>query len=328
MSIFTGISGISIGDGAGAHVSLDIKTEVLRIIRTQSLATFMSARAPQSGGYNGAGTIYFRKPQLIQTNAYTVGQISNDAPQVGQIKIDINTQRTANYFIETFDTSRIEQQTEVVGQIAFGLATSIMADQNAHWYMGLMEYFNTIEGKTFMVAMPKLVDPTATTEEVMGLIRTIGFTKTDIEKTFSKTYVGVPGSEIWGIIDGYGLTNMLYSMARSNYSTEALNILMRGAGANDVTAQNIWGINFWVDNFVNVDVPQGQSWAKDYALDTTNFVGFLCHTEFAAMPLDVNTITMVVDPNNANPKWIAKYQFGFGVIRPGLGRAFVKAIPS
>lgn len=72
---FTGISGIAIGDGQGGYVSLSITEQTARILATtRNAATFLSARAPQSLNAGANGTIYYRKPQVVQTNKYSIGQ--------------------------------------------------------------------------------------------------------------------------------------------------------------------------------------------------------------------------------------------------------------
>lgn len=336
MANFQGISGIAVGDGQGGYVALSIQERVQRILSSnRSIATFLSATANKTATSAVAGRVYYRKPQVVQTNAYSVGQISNDMIQVGQEYVDINVQRTANYQYETFDSARIADWGSVESEVARSLALSIMLDHNAHFLSGLKTYFDAHifdeDITPYFLIAPKLVDKTATVDEIMAIVKDIAWLKGDIEKTYSRYYEGVNSAEVYGIFDAYAEANINYAIMRGLFSADAgVSIAQNGAiGTNgsEVKVQKVWGISFLIDNLVNLSVPAGQSWAKDYNYDMSNYIGFVIHNEFAAMPLSLNTVRMVYDTNNANPKWIAKYGFGFGIVRPGLGRAIIKAIP-
>lgn len=334
MATFTGISGIAVGDTQGGFVALSIQERVQRILSSnRSIATFLSATANKTATSAVAGRVYYRKPQVVQTNVYSVGQVSNDMIQVGQSYVDINVQRTANYQYETFDSARIADWGAVESEVAKSLALSIMLDHNSHFLRGLASYFNDHSSETnLFLEAPKLVDKSATVDEIMGIVKDLAWIKGDIEKTYSQFYEGVDGTEVYGIFDTYAEANFNYAIMRGLFSADAgVSVFQNGAiGTNGsaVKVMNVWGIKCIIDNLVNLKVVQGQSWAKDYDHDLSNYIGFVIHNEFCAMPLSLNTVRMVYDVNNANPKWIAKYGFGFGIVREGLGRAVVKAMPN
>ena len=66
------------------------------------------------------------------------------------------------------------------------------------------------------------------------------------------------------------------------------------------------------------NIQLGTSFSKDTALDTTNFVGFIAHKEAIAFPINLMTTTQTINPDNGNPRFITKYQFGMGILRPDL----------
>lgn len=262
MANFQGISGIAIGDTEGGYVALSIQERVLRILSSnRSVATYLSATANKSATGAVAGRVYYRKPQVVQTNAYSVGQLSQDMIQVGQEYVDINTQRTANYQYETFDSARIMDWGAVEGEVARSLALSIMLDHNAHFMLGLKTYFDsTLQPELYMEA-GDLVDKTATVDDILALVRDITFLAGDIEKTYSKFYEGVAGTEVFGIFDTYAEKNLMYAIMRGvpSYSAGveiALNGAI-GANGNALKVQKVWGMNFIIDNLVNLKVDAG-----------------------------------------------------------------------
>ena len=76
------------------------------------------------------------------------------------------------------------------------------------------------------------------------------------------------------------------------------------------------------------NIPLGTSFSADTALDTTNFVGFIAHKEAIAFPINLMTTTQTINPENGNPRFITKYQFGMGILRPDLIVALRKKTPS
>ena len=47
-------------------------------------------------------------------------------------------------------------------------------------------------------------------------------------------------------------------------------------------------------------------------------LGCIIHREAVAFPIGLNTVVGVINPNNGNMRYIAKYCFGKGIIRPEL----------
>ena len=77
------------------------------------------------------------------------------------------------------------------------------------------------------------------------------------------------------------------------------------------------GLTLLVDNFINFSLPQGYSFNGDYAM-AIKMLGCIIHREAVAFPIGLNTVVGVINPNNGNMRYIAKYCFGKGIIRPEL----------
>jgi len=73
MSTFLQATGLNIGDGQGGTIALSIKEGIIKNLH-QSLATFLQARAPQSGSVIAGGSINYRIPLYGVTQEYSVGQ--------------------------------------------------------------------------------------------------------------------------------------------------------------------------------------------------------------------------------------------------------------
>ena len=90
----------------------------------------------------------------------------------------------------------------------------------------------------------------------------------------------------------------------------------------DLVGYQLGSIKYMIDDMINNYIPAGTSFS-DKEFDTRKFVGFMFHNEAIAMPIDIQSITSLINPDNANVRYLAKYQFGFGILRPELIRALV-----
>lgn len=152
MSKIIGTSGIAIGDGEGGYIALSVQEKVMENLH-QSLATFLQASAPNSGSIIGNGTIVYRIPLYGQTQAYSVGQNATAYPNVEMVSVNVGDYRTQFYELEDFDVSMIKPEVigQLTGQIAANLSTTIMADQNSHFFLALKEYFDAHPEQTYYV---------------------------------------------------------------------------------------------------------------------------------------------------------------------------------
>ena len=82
--------------------------------------------------------------------------------------------------------------------------------------------------------------------------------------------------------------------------------------------QQLGLLKYFTDPMLQNNIAQGTSFSKDTALNTENFVGFIAHKEAIAFPINLMTTTQTINPDNGNPRFITKYQFGMGILRPDL----------
>ncbi|WP_300351198.1 hypothetical protein [Clostridium sp.] len=93
---------------------------------------------------------------------------------------------------------------------------------------------------------------------------------------------------------------------------------MTYAIGSDLEGVNLGNFKYAIDPMLKNSIPAGTSFSKDKALDTTKFVGVVVHNEAIAMPMNLMQTTQVIEQNTANPRFITKYQFGIGTLRPEL----------
>lgn len=94
-------------------------------------------------------------------------------------------------------------------------------------------------------------------------------------------------------------------------------MLLKGIGGDTMEKFEFNGLTLLVDNFINFSLPQGYSFNGDYAM-SLKMLGYIIHREAVAFPIGLNTVVGVINPNNGNMRYIAKYCFGSGIIRPEL----------
>lgn len=320
MAVLKGISGMDIGDGSGGNIALALQTRVLRILFDSDF-TYRTATLANPTQAN-AGSVSYQIPEILQAENYGDGSTKFQKLNSGLVEVPINIRRTVKYTYETFDYSRLGEMSYVISVIANSVAMSIQNDLNMHFWNNIATQFTKTSGtlKSQTVVLPKLVDKAATIDDIRTAIKELQWKTTEISKTFSKLAMGVNKSELMIYLDPFADINI-----RQAYWNQP-NSLGERVVAGDLTGYQIGGgIYYYLDKMLGAKIDADTSFSKDVAMDLTDYVGFIIHNEAVAMPFNFNSMTQVVDPNNANPRFIAKYQFGFGIIRPWLVYAITKA---
>ena len=57
---------------------------------------------------------------------------------------------------------------------------------------------------------------------------------------------------------------------------------------------------------------------SDKELKTIGLVGLIIHREAVGMPINIQQTIQTINPENGNLRFITKYQFGIGILRPKL----------
>ena len=311
MAILQGISGLQLGDGNGGKVALSLQTRVLRIL-ADNVLSYATATAQNPASVK-AGTASYYVPELIQTEAYGNGTTAPQIPNAGLVSFNLDTRGTAKYDIETFDIERLNEADYILGQIATGLAMSIQATLNGYFFDYLVGKFKT-DLVAQKIELSKVVDadPTMTPEQARKDLLTLEYKYNEINQTFDKNKLGVAKAEIMCILAPVvdtGLRNAFW-----NQPSSIGNFVI----SKTLSGTQLGNIKYTVDPMLNKNIAAGSSFSKDKAFDFSKVFGFMFHNEAIAMPINLNSIAQTVDPNTGNPRFIAKFQFGIGILRPKL----------
>lgn len=314
MAILQGISGLQWGDGAGGNVALSIHTEVLRILRSNKLS-YMSATLRNPGQVQ-AGTASYYVPEIVQTNYYgAAGSSGFSIPQTGLISFNLDKRRDAKWEVEQFDIARLQDSTYVLSVIAAGLAGAIQTDLNAEYLAFLTTQFKsdgTLNSQTVEIPTLWKTDVNVTPEECRKDYLLLQQQVMKFTKKFNKQMLGLERNEVFAVLSYEADINL------RNAFWNQPNELGRKVIEETLEGQQLGLLKYFTDPMLQNNIAQGTSFSKDTGLDTTNFVGFIAHKEAIAFPINLMTTTQTINPDNGNPRFITKYQFGMGILRPDL----------
>ena len=314
MAILQGISGLQWGDGKSGNVALSIHTEVLRILRSNKLS-YMSATL-RNPGQVAAGTASYYVPEIVQTNYYgAAGSSTFSVPQTGLISFNLDKRRDAKWEVEQFDISRLQDSTYVLSIIAAGLAGAIQTDLNAEYLAFLTTQFAT--GGTLqnqVVEVPTLwnTDVNVTPEACRKDFLLLQHKVIEFTKKFNKQMLGLERNEVFAVLSYEADINL------RNAFWNQPNELGRKVIEETLEGQQLGLLKYFTDPMLQNNITAGTSFSKDTALNTQDFVGFIAHREAIAFPINLMTTTQTINPDNGNPRFITKYQFGMGILRPDL----------
>lgn len=314
MAILQGISGLQWGDGASGNVALSIHTEVLRILRSNKLS-YMSATL-RNPGQVAAGTASYYVPEIVQTNYYGAsGSSGFSIPQTGLISFNLDKRRDAKWEVEQFDIARLQDSTYILSVIAAGLAGAIQSDLNAEYLAFLTTQFHSTGAlKTQVVDIPTLwkTDVNVTPEDCRKDFLLLQQQVIKFTKKFNKQMLGLERNEVFAVLSYEADINL------RNAFWNQPNELGRKVIEETLEGQQLGLLKYFTDPMLQNTIAQGTSFSKDTALNTENFVGFIAHKEAIAFPINLMTTTQTINPDNGNPRFITKYQFGMGILRPDL----------
>lgn len=316
MATIQGISGMQMGDGAGGKVALSIQKQVLRIL-SDNILSYATATALNPASVK-AGTATYYVPELIGAEAYGTGTSKFHVPQSGLLSFNLDTRRTVKWEVETFDLSRLNESDYIMGMISTGIAMAIQADLNGQFWKYLVEKFdkNTGDSKLktqvlstdYLTKKNKTIDP----DTAFGDYIQIEYLYNDINQTFDKNKLGIPKAEIMAIFAPIVDTNLKIAFRNQPNAIGEYQI------NKSLSGKKIGNLIYTTDPMLNKNIPANSSFNNDQALDFTKIFGFIFHNEAIAMPINLEQIWHGTNPENANPRFIAKYQFGIGLIRPSI----------
>ena len=322
-----GINGIFFGDGAGGagKVNLDIITgKVLQILASGTLGIASTALVENPGQVK-AGTVIYRKTEIIKTGSYATkldsgsGGIATQTPQITTIPVNLDKYVGAKYKLEEFDLAGLIDAAAIESQIANGLAKATLARLDLELFEGLKQFLvsnkntHTITLRTFS---------SETDIEAIRLNR-IKFNDliADIESTLNKEIIGTQEFQTTSVISKKAYNRLIEGIA-DNGGSRGVELRLTGQLPGQVVGGNAILKHVFITK--NVD-------GNLYTLDKVNSTDYdfskiealLWNKEAVAMPVDFLGVVALRDQHDGNPIFIQKFRYGFKVLRGELIRGIV-----
>lgn len=321
----TGINGIFLGDGGTGKVNLDIITgKVLQILASGTLGIASTALVENPGQVK-AGTVIYRKTEIIKTGSYATkldngqGGIATQTPQITTIPVNLDKYVGAKYKLEEFDLAGLIDAAAIESQIANGLAKATLARLDLELFEGLKKFLvdnkatHTITMQTFS---------TETDIEAIRLNR-IKFNDliADIESTLNKEMIGTQEFQTTSVISKKAYNRLIEGIA-DNGGSRGVELRLTGQLPGQVVGGNAILKHVFITknvdgNLYTLDKVQ----PTDY--DFSKIEALLWNKEAVAMPVDFLGVVALRDQYDGNPIFIQKFRYGFKVLRGELIRGII-----
>ena len=314
MAVLQGISGLAMGDGNAGKIALSINTQVLEILSNDKLSYLTATITNPAQVKNG--TVSYYVPEIIGSGDYgTAGEgVQFTEPAAGLVSINIDKRRQNKYEVETFDISRLNESGYILGVVAAGIARAIQADLNAEYLTFIVSQFKTggnLQTQVLELAKVGKGDPALTPEESRVDYNRVQLQIAKFQKMFDKRMLGVGVNEIYGVLSveaDIDLRNAFWNQP---------NTLGNFVIKETLEGVKLGNLNYFVDVMLNNNIAANSSFSNKQ-LQTTGLVGLIMHREAVGMPINIQQTMQTINPENGNLRFITKYQFGIGILRPKL----------
>ena len=317
MAVLQGISGLAMGDGNAGKIALSINTQVLEILSNDKLSYLTATITNPAQVQNG--TVSYYVPEIIGSGEYgTAGEGTNFVePAAGLVSINIDKRRQNKYEVETFDISRLNESGYILGVVAAGIARAIQADLNAEYLTFIVSQFKNGTGTLALAGQILELDnvgkgnPALTPEQSRVDYNRIQLQIAKFQKMFDKRMLGVGVNEIYGVLSveaDIDIRNAFWNQP---------NTLGNFVIKETLEGVKLGNLNYFVDVMLNNNITANSSFS-DKELQTTGLVGLIIHREAVGMPINIQQTMQTINPENGNLRFITKYQFGIGILRPKL----------
>ena len=314
MAVLQGISGLAMGDGNAGKIALSINTQVLEILSNDKLSYLTATITNPAQVQNG--TVSYYVPEIIGSGEYgTAGEGTNFVePAAGLVSINIDKRRQNKYEVETFDISRLNESGYILGVVAAGIARAIQADLNAEYLTFIVSQFKTggnLQTQVLELAKVGKGDPALTPEESRVDYNRVQLQIAKFQKMFDKRMLGVGVNEIYGVLSveaDIDIRNAFWNQP---------NTLGNFVIKETLEGVKLGNLNYFVDVMLNNHITANSSFSNK-ELQTTGLVGLIIHREAVGMPINIQQTMQTINPENGNLRFITKYQFGIGILRPKL----------
>ena len=314
MAVLQGISGLAMGDGNAGKIALSINTQVLEILSNDKLSYLTATITNPAQVQNG--TVSYYVPEIIGSGDYgNAGEgVKFTEPAAGLVSINIDKRRQNKYEVETFDISRLNESGYILGVVAAGIARAIQADLNAEYLTFIVSQFKTggnLQAQVLELANVGKGQPDLTPELSRVDYNRIQLQIAKFQKMFDKRMLGVGVNEIYGVLSveaDIDLRNAFWNQP---------NTLGNFVIKETLEGVKLGNLNYFVDVMLNNTIGAGTSFS-DKQLQTAGLVGLIMHREAVGMPINIQQTMQTINPENGNLRFITKYQFGIGILRPKL----------
>ena len=314
MAVLQGISGLAMGDGNAGKIALSINTQVLEILSNDKLSYLTATITNPAQVKNG--TVSYYVPEIIGSGEYgTAGEGTQFVePAAGLVSINIDKRRQNKYEVETYDISRLNESGYILGVVSAGIARAIQADLNAEYLSFIVSQFKTggdLQAQVLELANVGKGQPDLTPELSRVDYNRIQLQIAKFQKMFDKRMLGVGVNEIYGVLSveaDIDLRNAFWNQP---------NTLGNFVIKETLEGVKLGNLNYFVDVMLNNNITANSSFS-DKELQTTGLVGLIMHREAVGMPINIQQTMQTINPENGNLRFITKYQFGIGILRPKL----------
>ena len=314
MAVLQGISGLAMGDGTGNKIALSINTQVLEILSNDKLSYLTATITNPAQVKNG--TVSYYVPEIIGSGDYgNAGEgVQFTEPAAGLVSINIDKRRQNKYEVETFDISRLNESGYILGVVAAGIARAIQADLNAEYLTFIVSQFKasgSLETQVLELANVGKGNPALTPEQSRVDYNRIQLQIAKFQKMFDKRMLGVGVNEIYGVLSveaDIDIRNAFWNQP---------NTLGNFVIKETLEGVKLGNLNYFVDVMLNNNIAANTSFSNKQ-LQTTGLVGLIMHREAVGMPINIQQTMQTINPENGNLRFITKYQFGIGILRPKL----------
>ena len=314
MAVLQGISGLAMGDGTGNKIALSINTQVLEILSNDKLSYLTATITNPAQVKNG--TVSYYVPEIIGSGEYgTAGEGTTfTEPAAGLVSINIDKRRQNKYEVETFDISRLNESGYILGVVAAGIARAIQADLNAEYLTFIVSQFKqggNLQTQVLELAEVGKGNPALTPEQSRVDYNRIQLQIAKFQKMFDKRMLGVGVNEIYGVLSveaDIDIRNAFWNQP---------NTLGNFVIKETLEGVKLGNLNYFVDVMLNNNIAANTSFSNKQ-LQTTGLVGLIMHREAVGMPINIQQTMQTINPENGNLRFITKYQFGIGILRPKL----------
>lgn len=309
------LRGLSINAESSGSNKVDLSVvegKILKILASSTLGLRATATIENLDSVK-AGSVIFRVPELVKTKSYDAETNTNDKPNIGTVRVDLNTLRTQKYEVETFDMNAIQNWDALHSAIAYGAAKSIQAELDL---VLLKHLHKSASSEIFANALSDEADWMRKTRLKLGKINN------SLSTTITKTMLGNNERETWTVVSPDMYLNLLEG-ASAVGGDKAIEMKLTG----DIPGAIILGNAITKHIFLGQDVDSTvfSDIAKDADSNFSNVVSITWNKEAIAFPVHIQEVLEMRNPANGNPVYMTKFRYGIETIRPNLVKSLTLA---